>query len=98
MTDALASVIQRARRLLIITNNDFSWSGWDNATEATDDLDQRYADLLDHKPDAALKLSVLFAVTGPICETAVSSGWGDEYVSLGNDFDQVLNDWLRTHP
>jgi hypothetical protein len=37
-----------------------------------------------------LELSVLFAPTGPVQEVSVSSGWGDEFLILANEFDAAL--------
>ena len=38
-----------------------------------------------------LGLTVLFAPTGPIQEVSISSGWGEEFLSLAEQFDRAVS-------
>jgi hypothetical protein len=90
MSDAktkLADVLREAIVWLQRPDNDFAWSSWNDAAEAVSELTAHIATLDAGKLPPKLDLTVLFAPTGPIQEVSVSSGWGEEFLSLAERFD-----------
>ena len=87
---ALADVLRETRALLARPDNDFSWSSWRDTNSALADMD----DILDRVASGAaipsVLITVFFAPTGPIQETAVSSGWGDEFLDVAARCDAAL--------
>lgn len=84
----LLAVLDEVRNLLARPDNDFSWSSFLDAEAALAEVDGLAARLRAGKAPATL--TVLFAPTGPIQETALSSGWGDEFLVLAERFDRAL--------
>ncbi|MES2596990.1 MAG: hypothetical protein V4662_16720 [Verrucomicrobiota bacterium] len=86
----LVAVLKEARAWLSLPDNDFVWSGWEDANEALAELDLFIERVAANSVFDDLNLRVLFAVTGPIQETSLSSGWGREFCELAARFDQAL--------
>jgi hypothetical protein len=94
MNDAktkLADVLREAIVWLRRPNNDFAWSSWNDDEEAISELSAHIATLEAGKLPPKLDLTVLFAPTGPIQEVSVSSGWGEEFLSLAERFDSAVS-------
>jgi hypothetical protein len=94
MNDAktkLADVLREAIVWLRRPDNDFAWSGWDDAEEAVSELSGHIATLEAGRLPPKLDLTVLFAPTGPIQEVSISSGWGDEFLALAERFDRAAS-------
>ena len=92
MSDPLASLIDvllRTRQLLLLPDNDFCWSRWDNAESAVRDIDGFIRLLREGQLPPRMDLSILFAPTGSIQEVSLSSGWGDEFIALSAQFDRA---------
>jgi hypothetical protein len=85
LTDVLRSAIE----LLSLPDNDFSWSSWENRDAAVSEL-QSMLELLERGalPDR-VAASVLFAVTGPIQEVSLSSGWSETFLKVAERFDRA---------
>jgi hypothetical protein len=80
----LISVLKETRDFLARNENDFSWSSWENQSEALSEIDSVIANLENGKmPD----IRYLFGPTGRIQEVSLSSGWGEEFIELANRFD-----------
>ena len=85
----LVTVFEEARTLVVRPENDFSYSGWDNASEALNEIEPILAKLRRGElPQYGL--SILFAPTGPLQELSLSSGWGDEFCQLADRFDAAM--------
>jgi hypothetical protein len=88
--EQMIGILEEAKRLIALPENDFSWSSWRDAAEALGELDGYIAQLrAGMKPDT-LQMSVVFTVTGPMQELSLSSGWGDAFIELADRFDAVL--------
>jgi hypothetical protein len=83
----LIEILLLARQALAEGDNDFSWSNWESAGDALAEIDRLVAALCGGAIVDRLRLQVLFAATGPICEVALSSGWSDGYLRLAQRFD-----------
>jgi hypothetical protein len=88
--DGLAAVIEEAKALLSLRDNDFSWSSWPDAPAATAELDAVLRALRDDERPDLEELRVLFAPTGPLQEVSLSSGWADRFLLLAAHFDREL--------
>jgi hypothetical protein len=86
----LADVLREAREWLSRAGNDFSWSSWEDTHDALAEVSGHIAVLDAGKLPPKLDLTVLFAPTGPIQEVSLSSGWGDEFLTLASRFDAAV--------
>lgn len=86
----LVDVLLDARALLARPGNDFSWSSWEDAGAALHEVDGLIRKVESGQLPSRLSISVLFAPTGPLQETSLSSGWGDEFVALADRCDAAL--------
>jgi len=86
----LRKVFEDARELLARPDNDFSWSSWEDQNAALAEIDAMLQELRTGQMPDELEMRVLFAPTGPIQETSLSSGWGDEFLKLAKRFDTAL--------
>lgn len=87
---ALVDVLLDARSLLARPGNDFGWSGWEDADAAFAEVDVLIGGIQSGRLPSRPVISILFAPTGPLQETAVSSGWGDEFLALAGRCDAAL--------
>ena len=85
----LIDVLTRTRQLLLLPENDFAWSRWDDAESAVRDIDRFIDALREGELPPRMDLSILFAPTGSIQEVSLSSGWGDEFIALSEQFDRA---------
>jgi len=81
-------VFEKARELVLRETNDFSWSSWEDMDAALVEINAILAAL--GAGDVPTYARVLFLPTGPLQELSLSSGWGDEFISLANWFDEAL--------
>ncbi len=93
--DILIDVLQRARAMLALEGNDFSWSSWEDSDAALAELDGLIETLRAGGLPERLALAVLFAPTGPLQETSLSSGWGQEFIDLAAEFDRAIANYPR---
>lgn len=84
----LREVLLAARALLARARNDFTWSGWDDTADALAEIDGSLA-TLDEGAMRKDDVGFLFLPTGPLQETALSSGWGEAFLALAERFDAL---------
>jgi hypothetical protein len=90
MSDALTAILRETQELLTRESNDFAWSHWRDAQEADAEL-EKYLRLIERRDYSQLfDLEVLFAPTGSIQEVSISSGWGQEFLSVVARFDKEV--------
>lgn len=85
----LLQVYLEARRLLLLPDNNFDWSGWDDAEEAVEEIDGIISRI--RETQAPVMADILFLPTGPLQETSLSSGWGDEFCAVADQYDQACS-------
>jgi hypothetical protein len=85
----LIAVLREAAALLARPQNDFAWSSWEDADQALAEISRHIAALEAGNLPPRLQLTVLFAPTGAIQEVSISSGWGEEFLSLADRFDRA---------
>ena len=88
----LIEILQEARALLALPDNDFSWSGWEDQEHALREFDDLVSQLKTGDLSRLLDLRVLFAPTGPMQVVSLSSGWGDEFLPVAGRFDAALEE------
>lgn len=86
----LLSVFKAARQWLAHPDNDFSWSAWHDQADALAEIDRILAKLRSGVLPGSLTLEVLFAPTGSIQAVSLSSGWGDEFIAIAQQFDDAM--------
>jgi hypothetical protein len=91
----LIAVLSETRVLLANPENDFSWSSWEDSSDALEEIDGLLSQLKAGEFPSADSLRVLLLPTGPIQEVSVSSGWGDAFLELANRFDATMMDDLN---
>ena len=80
----LILVLRETRSLLARPDNDFAWSSWNDQSAALQEIEEAIALCEQGKPPY---LPVLYAPTGPIQEVSLSSGWGQEFLAIAEQFD-----------
>jgi hypothetical protein len=90
VSDDLLDIFLRARDLIARPENDFAWSSWNDAEDATAEIDALIAELQAGRMPDALTMQVIFAPTGPMQEVSLSSGWGNRFLGLAEEFDEAL--------
>ncbi|MEZ5960133.1 MAG: hypothetical protein R3C30_06845 [Hyphomonadaceae bacterium] len=88
---ALIDIFERARELVALPGNDFSWSSWGDTEIAVAEIDGIIAKLQRGETPDQLTMKVLFAATGPMQELSLSSGWGNRFLQLASEFDEALD-------
>ena len=88
----LLDVFRETRDLLARPDNDFMWSSWEDAPAALREMDELLSRLESGTLPARHEMEVLFLPTGPIQEVSLSSGWGNEFLSLADRFDAAVED------
>jgi hypothetical protein len=96
--DGLIGVLFEARQWLACQENDFSWSSWDDAFAALAAVDGLISELRLGSMPPKLDLEALFAPTGPIQEVSLSSGWGEQFLSLASRLEDELTQLAQANP
>lgn len=86
----LIDVLQQARLLLVRPDNDFAWSSWKDAPAALCEIEGIISQLESGIIPKRSDIELLFLPTGPIQEVSLSSGWGQEFIELSNQFDAAI--------
>jgi hypothetical protein len=90
-TEHLISVLNEAITRLVMPDNDFNWSRWSGAGEAVSEIKSHITSIQSGDLSRTWDLSILFGATGPIQEVSMSSGWGDEFLTLAKRFDDAVD-------
>ena len=86
---SLVHVLESAIELVSLPDNDFSWSSWEGAEEATAEIKDLISLVKRDCLPERVKVSVIFAPTGPLQEVSLSSGWADPFLKLADKYDEV---------
>ena len=85
----LIQVLDSVMELISIPDNDFSWSSWESAEVAINEIEN----LIDRTKIGyipnRLDITIIFAPTGPLQELSLSSGWADTFLKIAERFDEV---------
>jgi hypothetical protein len=85
----LVDVLRECRALLARPDSDYTWSSWEDADAALEEVDGIVAATEQGEP-LSRWWSVIFAPTGPMQEVSLSSGWGDAFITLANRWDAAM--------
>lgn len=94
----LLQVLRETRGLLALPDNDFAWSGWEDARAALTEMDFFISQIEKDRPFDKGMLHALFTVAGPIQEVSASSGWGDEFCRVAARFDHAMAGYEKSPP
>ena len=86
---SLVHVLESAIELVSLPDNDFSWSSWEGAEEARAEIKDLIRLVKRGCLPERVKVSVVFAPTGPLQEVSLSSGWGEPFLKLAEKYDEV---------
>ena len=86
----LIQVLEEARRLIAQPENDFSWSSWEDAAHALQEIGQLLEEFRRGDFSRRGDLEVVFAPTGPMQELSLSSGWSQEFLQLAGRYDEAV--------
>ena len=87
--EALVHVLESAIELVQISDNDFCWSYWENAEEATKEITKLLNMAKSYALPERVEVGVMFAPTGPLQELSLSSGWAEPFLKVAEKYDQV---------
>ena len=87
-TRSLCRVLCRCREL-VACSADSDWSCVDVAG-ILNSLDSCLVQLSDGSSLNVNELKLLFLPTGPLQETSIDNGWGDEFLELASEFDELI--------
>jgi len=90
--EALSSVLRETRAILARSDNDFTWSSWQDGEQALAEIDDLLRQVATGRIADLGSLNVLFAPTGPLQEVSLESGWGEEFLALAAKFDSAIAD------
>ncbi|MCQ4330979.1 hypothetical protein [Stutzerimonas stutzeri] len=86
---SLIHVLESAIELVSLPDNDFCWSYWESREEAKQEMLSLIASIKTGVLPEKVKISVLFAPTGPLQEVSMSSGWADAYLKVADKYDEI---------
>jgi hypothetical protein len=84
--DILGQVI----RLIESGEPDVTWSGYDTVDDVLLDLADHIDRLAKNDLSKRKELEILFAPTGALQELSISSGWGEQFLTLAERFDRAM--------
>ncbi|QQS03885.1 MAG: hypothetical protein IPK50_16515 [Fibrobacterota bacterium] len=87
--ESLIHVLESALELVSIPENEFCWSSWEDENEAQQEILGLINSIKNGVLPDRLKISVIFAPTGPLQELSMSSGWAKTYLIVAERFDEV---------
>lgn len=88
-TESLIHVLESAIELISIPENDFCWSSWSSEQEAKQEIQSLIFIVKNEALPDRMKISVLFAPTGPLQEVSLSSGWAEAFLKVAEKYDEV---------
>lgn len=89
MADSLRAVVADLLVELRSRPQDTGWSSFDDENSLISEVERLASLVEEDEPSAPESLWLLFAPTGALQETALSSGWHDEYMALAQRFDAL---------
>ena len=88
-TESLIHVLESAIELISIPDNDYCWSPWSSDQEAKREIQSLISIVKNGALPDRVKVSVLFATTGPLQEVSLSSGWAEAFLKVAEKYDEV---------
>jgi len=68
---------------------DLTWTKYNRAYELKSELEKDIKELNNGNLEILEKLNLNFAPTGTFQEIAIPNGWGEDFILMANDFDQL---------
>ncbi|MCJ7649999.1 MAG: hypothetical protein MUP85_15415 [Candidatus Lokiarchaeota archaeon] len=86
------NVLKKTKAIIKNTTTDVAWSRFENEEGVIEALDDHMEKLISHDFSAIWDLILFFAPTGSLQEISISSGWGDDYLTLASECDTAINE------
>ncbi len=94
MTKQQAATLVRLLRVILDRlrepEADVAWSRYTTADEAIGDVLRQIRRLESGDETTLAELRLLFGPTGSFQEISLSSGWGEEFLRLASQFDEIV--------
>jgi len=87
-TQVIIEIIKNVRSR-ITDKTDLTWTKYERANELNAELDTDILELENGNLKKLEKYNLYFLPTGIFQEIAIPNGWGEDFVKLANDFDQM---------
>ncbi len=75
----------------INNDTDVVWTGYENLADLSIDLDDLLGRLTDKDVTVFEAINGKFMPTGSFQELSISNGWGDEFITLADQFDAIYS-------
>lgn len=88
--EEFAACLNEIRPHIVRRDNNFTWTGWQDAVEALADIDATRAALMLERPEGRKRAVLLFATDGPLHRLALDSGWDDVFWQISPRHEEPL--------
>ena len=83
--------ISELKDFLSLPSVDVCWTKYDSADEVINELELIEAGILNQDNNAINQLRFLLSPTSALQEISISSGWGDEFISIAKIIENALD-------
>lgn len=95
--ETIIAIIQIVRDK-ITNDTDVTWAGYDSAAELQADIDKDLDELTKGNLEKLDTFRYHFLPTATFQEISLSNGWGDEYITLANNYDRLYENLKSLKP
>ncbi len=86
----LARLLAEVRSIVTLPDTDVAWSRFSTVDDLLNYLEVCTARLTAQDTSVLHELELFFGPTGALQEISLSSGWGEEFLTLSNRFDALI--------
>ena len=86
----LVHILKQIREIVDSPNTEVLWSSYDTTEDLLRDIDDYIEKVLICDRAIIKNLRLLFAPTGDLQDISISSGWGEKYIEIADQFDEVV--------
>jgi hypothetical protein len=90
-------VLLKNIRKKITNNTDITWSSFDDVEELQTMMDKDIVEFEAGNFSSLKEYKIMFLPTGDFQEMAISNGWGEEYLQLASEFDELYQNMKANH-
>jgi len=90
-------VLLKNIRKKITSKTDITWSSFDDVEELQTMMDKDITEFEAGDFNSLKEYKTMFLPTGDFEEMAISNGWGEEYLQLASEFDELYQNMKANH-